>query len=34
VGVTPDLKNGQGKSVGESVQSAWIREVLRGTAGC
>ena len=27
-GVSPDLKNGSGKSVRDSVQSAWIREVL------
>jgi hypothetical protein len=27
-GVSPDLKNGSGKSVRDSVQSAWIRELL------
>jgi hypothetical protein len=27
-GVIPDLKNGSGKSVRDSVQNAWIREVL------
>ena len=27
-GVSPDLKNGNGKSVRDCVQSAWIREVL------
>jgi len=27
-GVSPDLKNGQGKSVRDSVKSAWIREGL------
>jgi hypothetical protein len=26
--VSPDLKNGTGKSVRDCVQSAWIREVL------
>src|SRR5262245_42826874 len=31
-GVSPDLKNGRGKSVADSVQSAWIREVLVGLA--
>jgi hypothetical protein len=28
LGVSPDLKNGTGKSVRDCVQSAWIREVL------
>ena len=28
LGVSPDLKNGSGKSVRDSVRSAWIREVL------
>jgi Ankyrin repeats (many copies)/Ankyrin repeat len=27
-GVSPELRNGNGKSVRDSVQSAWIREVL------
>jgi hypothetical protein len=31
-GVSPDLKNGRGKSVADCVQSAWIPEVLAGTA--
>jgi hypothetical protein len=30
-GVRPDLKNGIGKSVGDCVQSTWIREVLAET---
>jgi hypothetical protein len=30
-GVDPGLKSSRGKSVAESVQSAWIREVLAGT---
>jgi hypothetical protein len=28
LGVSPDLKNGSGQSVRDSVRSAWIREVL------
>ena len=34
-GVSPDLKNGRGKSVRDSVQSAWVREILQSdnTAG-
>ena len=31
-GVGLDLKNGRGKTVADCVQSAWIREVLAGTA--
>jgi Ankyrin repeats (3 copies) len=31
LGVDPNLKNSRGKSVADSVQSAWIREVLAGT---
>ena len=29
IGVSPDLENGNGKSVSDCVQSDWIREVLR-----
>lgn len=32
-GVSPDLKNGGGKTVRDCVQSAWIREVLPRTHG-
>ena len=32
-GVSPDLKNGHGKSVGDSVRSAWILEVLASPDG-
>ena len=28
IGLTPELKNGQGKSVRDSAQSAWIKELL------
>jgi len=31
-GVSPNLKNGSGKTVADSAQSAWIRELLDGTA--
>ena len=31
-GVSPNLKNGSGKSVVDSAQSTWIRELLAGTA--
>jgi len=31
LGLSPDLKNGSGKSVRDSVQSAWIRELLEET---
>lgn len=31
-GVASDLKNGRGKSVAESIQSGWIREVIAGNA--
>ena len=30
LGVRPDIKNRRGKSVADSVQSAWVREVLAG----
>jgi hypothetical protein len=33
VGVSPNLKNGQGKSVADSAQSEWIRELLAAGAG-
>jgi hypothetical protein len=32
VGVSPDLKDGRGKSVADCARSAWIREVLAGTS--
>jgi hypothetical protein len=32
-GLDPSLKNGNGKSVTDSAQSVWIREMLAGSAG-
>jgi Ankyrin repeats (3 copies)/Ankyrin repeat len=34
VGVSPKLRNGQGKSVADSTQREWIREQLAAGAGC
>lgn len=31
-GVSPNLKNGAGKTVADSAQSVWIRDLLAGTA--